>query len=446
MASVTEPISSIEGQVIRPGDADYHTARRVFNGMVDRRPALIARVAGADDIARAIEHARSRDLPISIRGGDHNVAGNAIADGGLVIDCSDLRDVNVDPAAMTATAQPGATWYDFDQATQGYALATTGGLISSTGVAGFTLGGGIGWLVRRHGLACDNLLEADVVTADGRRVTASANGDPDLLWALRGGGGNFGVVTRFKFQLHRLGPVAGGLLGHPRPRARDLLSFWRDFIAGAPDELTSMAALMTTPDGHPAAGIACCYCGDAEEGMRHLQPLRKFGPPVADHVEVMPYTVLQCMLDQQAPGGLRNYWKSDLVGELSDELIDALVEIADRAPSPLTQVHVHHLGGRMAGIPDGGSAFPSRGASFVYNLIGVWQDPADDDRNIAWARGAFEQLRPFSLGSAYINFLADEGEERVRAAYGPNYERLQAMKRRYDPENVFRLNHNIRPA
>jgi FAD/FMN-containing dehydrogenase len=446
MASVIEPIKGIEGQVIGADDEEYDAARRIYNGMIDRRPELIVRVAGADDVARVLDHARSRELPISVRGGGHNVAGNALVQGGVVIDCSQRRDVTVDPAGRSAVAEPGATWYDFDQVTQGHGLATTGGLISTTGVAGFTLGGGIGWLVRRHGLAADNLIEAEVVMADGRRAVASAEEDSDLLWALRGGGGNFGVVTRLKFEVHPLGPVTGGLVAHPRPRAGDLLRFWRDFVETAPDELTTMVALLTTPDGHPAAGLACCHAGEPSRAAAEVAPLKEFGPPLADHIDVLPYTVLQSSLDATAPAGLRNYWKSDFANGLTDGFIDTLIEIADRAPSPLCQVHLHHLGGRLREEPAGGSAFPNRGADFVYNLIGCWEDPGEDDVNIDWARTAFEELRAFSLGSAYVNFLGDDGEARVRAAYGANYDRLAALKRRYDPDNVFRLNQNVRPA
>jgi FAD/FMN-containing dehydrogenase len=445
MAGTIGPIRGIRGQILSPADADYETARRVFNGMMDRRPKMIIRPSGIADVDRCVAYARDHGLPLSIRGGGHNVAGNAVADGGLVIDHSHLRQVTVDAANQIADAQPGATWYDFDQATRVHGLATTGGLISSTGVAGFTLGGGIGWLVRRHGLACDNLVEADVITAEGLKLRAAEDGDRDLLWALRGGGGNFGVVTRFRFRVHPLGPVAGGLLVHPRPKAAEVLRFWRDFVREAPEELTTIAALMTTPDGHAAVGLALCHSGSPIQAKLDLTPLREFGPPAMDHVETMPYTVLQTALDPTAPIGARNYWKSDFLPELTDDAIDAFVEGANRMLSPLSQVHIHHLGGAAAREPRGGSAFGHRRAGFVYNLIGMWNDPAEDSTHVAWARSLFDGLRPFSAGAAYVNFLGDDGQERVRAAYGPGYARLAELKRRYDPDNVFCLNQNILP-
>jgi FAD/FMN-containing dehydrogenase len=439
LSRLTEP--RIRGQILRPGDEGYDDARRVFNGMVDRRPALIARCATTEDVVAAVEFARDTGAQLSVRGGGHNVAGNAVSDGGVMIDLSALRSVRVEPGSATATAEPGATWFDFDQATQAHGLATTGGLISSTGVAGFTLGGGIGWLIRKHGLACDNLVGAEVVTADGRVIEA----DEDLMWGLRGGGGNFGVVTSFRFGLHPLGEVVGGLVAHPRDRAREVLRFFRDLCAEAPDELTLIAALMTTPDGHPAIGIAACYAGPVEDGERALEPLRKFGPPVMDQIGVLPYAVLQTALDPSAPWGSRNYWKSDFVPELSDRAIDLIVEQASRMRSPLSQVHIHQLGGAMARPAAGATAFHARDAAFVYNLIGLWMAPHEDEANVAWARRAFDELRPVSAGGAYVNFMGEEAPDRVRAAYGPNYERLAALKNRYDPDNLFRLNQNIPP-
>jgi FAD/FMN-containing dehydrogenase len=446
MARLLDPIRGLEGHAVMPDDPGYEPARRVFNGMIDRRPALIVRPAGTDDVARAITYARDRDLRLAVRGGGHNVAGNAVVDGGVVIDHSVLREVRVDAASEVADAQPGATWYDFDQASQGYGLATTGGLISSTGVAGFTLGGGIGWLVRRHGLACDNLVEADLVTADGGLARAGEGSDPDLLWALRGGGGNFGVVTRFRFRLHPCGPVTGGLLGHPRPAAGEVLRFWRDFIRSAPRELTTIAALMTTPEGHPAVGIALCHAGPPEQAGRDIRPLREFGPPLMDQVGVMPYTVLQSALDPTAPIGMRNYWKSDFLDELTDDAIDAVIEGANASQSPLSQIHIHHLGGAMAEEPAGGAAFAGRRAGFVYNIIGMWPDAGLDQANIDWTRSVFDALKPFSRGAAYINFLGDDGQDRIRAAYGASYARLSTIKRRLDPDNVFRMNQNILPG
>jgi FAD/FMN-containing dehydrogenase len=436
----------LEGRLITPDDLVYDEARAVFNGMISKHPALIARVAGTNDVVRCVEFARAHDLPLSVRGGGHNVAGNAIADGGLVIDFSERRSVAVDPSARSATSEAGATWYDFDQSTQGFGLATTGGLISSTGVAGFTLGGGIGWLVRKHGMACDNLIAADLVTADGRIVRATEHDNADLLWALRGGGGNFGIVTSFEYALHPVKELIGGVVIHPRQRARDLLRFWRDYVATAPDELTTVAALMSAPDGTPVCGIAACYAGDPSEGKRVLEPLRAFGPPIADQLAPMPYTVLQTMLDEAAPTGMRNYWKADFLRALTDDPIEQLVEAANAMRSPLSQVHIHQLGGAMARVAPEATAFANRGAAFVYNLIGMWADPGEDDAHIAWGRSSFDALKPFSSGSAYINFLGDDGHDRVTAAYASNYARLAKLKAAYDPDNVFRLNQNIVPA
>ncbi len=437
---------TLEGYVIEPGDPDYDSARRVFNGLIDRRPRLIARVASTEDVRKAVAYARDAGLPLSIRGGGHNVAGNAVCDGGIVIDFSDLRNVQVDQHRLRAKAEPGARWSDFDHATQAHGLATTGGLVSTTGVAGFTLGGGIGWLIRQHGLAADNLIGAELVTADGDVLHVDATHHADLLWGLRGGGGNFGAVTSFEFRLHPLGPVVGGLVAHPRERARDVLRFFRSFCADAPDTLTMVGALMTTPAGHPAVGIAACCSEPAPEAERIVAPLRRFGPPVVDHLALMPYTALQSMLDATAPFGSLNYWKADFMPALSDHAIDVLVDQANAMRSPMSQVHVHQLGGAFGRIASAGTAFSHRDAGFVYNIIGAWQDPAENEVHKAWARDTFEALRPVSVGGAYVNFLGDDAQDRVRDAYGQNRSRLRELKARYDPTNLFRLNHNITPS
>jgi FAD/FMN-containing dehydrogenase len=436
--------ANLRGQVILPGEADYDDARKVWNGMIDRRPALIARCAGVADVIKAVHLARSQNLVLAVRGGGHNVTGAGTCDGGLIIDLSPMKAVLVDRERRTARVESGATWKDFDHETQQYGLATTGGLVSSTGVAGFTLGGGIGWLVRKHGLACDNLLSAEVVTADGHLVRASAGENPDLYWGLRGGGGNFGVVTSFEFALHPVATVVGGLVAHPLPRAREVLQFYRHYIASSPDELTTLVVFATTPEGHQIIALAACYAGSLEQGAEALRPLKEFGPPVMDMMGPLPYTALQQANDPTAPAGMQNYWKAAFLQDLSDEAIDAIIEYATHATSPLSMIHVHQLGGAMNRVAADATAFGHRDSGFVVNIIGTWAEPVGNERHIDWARGLFAALQPYAHG-AYINFLGDEGQERVRAAYGPNYERLVALKNRYDPTNLFRLNQNIPP-
>lgn len=434
--------ASLRGQAVLPGDADYDEARKVWNGMIDRRPSLIARCAGVADVSRAVRLARNQNLLLAVRGGGHNVAGAGTCDGGLVIDLSPMKAVLVESKRSIVRVEPGATWKDFDEETQKYGLATTGGLVSSTGVAGFTLGGGIGWLVRKHGLACDNLLSAEVVTADGQLVRASADENPELLWGLRGGGGNFGVVTAFEFALHPVSTVVGGIVAHPLPRAREVLQFYRDFIATAPDELTTIVIFATTPEGHQIIGIAACYAGPVEQGEEVIRPLKEFGPPVMDMMGPLPYTALQQANDPTAPAGLQNYWKAAFLQDLSDEASDAIIESATNATSPLSMIHIHQLGGAMNRVAADAAAFGHRDEGFVVNIIGTWPTPVDNDKHIDWVRDLFSALQPYAHG-AYINFLGDEGQERVRSAYGSNYERLVALKHKYDPTNLFRLNQNI---
>jgi FAD/FMN-containing dehydrogenase len=373
----------------------------------------------------------------------------------MVIDLSRMKQVDIDPASRTARAQPGCTWSDFDQATHPYGLATTGGLVSTTGVAGFTLGGGIGWLVRKHGLTCDNLRGADVVTADGRQVHASESENPDLLWGLRGGGGNFGVVTALEYDMHPLTTVLGGLVLHPASRATEVLRFFREFVATAPDELTCIAIFLTAPPApfvpselqmKPAIAIAVCYAGDTAEGERVVQPLRTFGPPVADLIGPMPYPVLQSMFDEGAPYGMQNYWKSAFLDDLGNAAVDALVGAASEMRSPLSALHIHHLQGAVAHVDSEATAFRNRNARFVLNIVGMWPDPADSVGNTSWVRDTHAAISPYANGSGYVNFMADEGQDHVRAAYSRTaFERLVGLKREYDPHNLFRLNQNIRP-
>ncbi|MGH7902748.1 MAG: FAD-binding oxidoreductase [Candidatus Dormibacteraceae bacterium] len=446
--SVRAFAAAFGGGLVAPGDTSYEEARRLFNGGIDRRPGLICRPRDLEDVRRAVTFAAEHDVLLAVRGGGHNVAGNASCDGGLVIDFATMREVVVDPVRRTATAGPGTVWRDLDGATQEHGLATTGGLISHTGVAGFTLGGGVGWLLRKHGLACDNLTGAQVVAADGRVIEAGAGGDEELLWGLRGGGGNFGAVTSLRFQLHPLGQVYGGMAGHPLPRLGEMLRFFRDFVATAPDELTCLAVQGPAPDGsgHQVGVVAGCYAGDLAAGELAMQPVADFGPPAMTHLGPAPYAGFQRALDEGAPPGHAHYWKSHLLGELSDGAIDAVADHARTKTSPLSQVHIHHLGGAMARVAPEATAFPHRSARFIVNVIGEWEAPGDADRHVAWVRSLWSALEPHSLGASWVNFLADEGGDPVRAAYGPNHGRLVALKDRYDPENLFRLNQNIRPS
>jgi FAD/FMN-containing dehydrogenase len=441
-----ELADGLQGRVLRPGQDGYDAARALWNGMIDRSPGLIARCASTADVVHAVNVARTHDLPLAVRGGGHNAAGNASCDGGLVIDLSEMRAVTVDPERRRAHAQGGATWADFDAATQAHGLATTGGAISTTGVAGLTLGGGLGYLMRSHGLACDNLVGAEVVTADGSVAHASDVENPDLLWGLRGGGGNFGVVTSFEFKLHPVGPILGGLLVHPRARAREVLQFYRDFNASAPDELTSFAAMMRRPDGADVVALIVAYNGPQAEGEQVLKPLREFGPPLADMVQPMPYPALQSMLDEGFPHGLQVYWRSDFLRGLQDDFIDTIIEQAGRCTSPLSAVLIEQLGGAVARVPDNASAFGHRDAEYNLAIIARWGDPAEAQQHIAWARGLHTAIKPYARG-VYVNYLGEEGEDRVKAAYGPDtYAKLVALKNRYDPHNLFRINQNIKPT
>ena len=444
------------GEVIIPGSERYESARRVWNGMIDRRPAIIARCADGAAVARAIAFAREQALPIAVRGGAHNVAGNATIDGGIVIDLSGTKSIAVDATARRAVAAPGLTWGEFDSATAVHGLATTGGLVSTTGIAGFTLGGGIGWLMRAHGLTCDNVLSAEMITADGMTLTASEAQHADLFWALRGGGGNFGIVTRFAYRLYPVNTVIGGLTLHPASQARDALRFFHDLTASAPDELTTLFAFLTAPpapfvpaklQGKPAVAIVACYAGDASDGEAAVQPIKRFDPAGVDLIGPMPYTALQSMLDASAPAGCMNYWKSSYLDQLTDAAIDTIVEHAAAMGAPLAQVHVHHMGGAVARVPAEATAFAHRSSAYAVNIVATWIDRADDDRYVGWARAFSDALQPHANGGVYVNFLGEEGEARVRAAYGDRtYARLRRVKAQYDPENVFRMNQNIAPA
>jgi FAD/FMN-containing dehydrogenase len=458
-ATIQELREAIRGGVVVPGDLAYDEARSVWNGAIDRRPAVVVRCAGTADVIAAVQFARSQDLVVAVRGGGHNVAGFGTCDGGLVVDLSPMKGIRVDPAGRTVQAQGGVVWGELDHETQAFGLATTGGLVTTTGIAGFTLGGGIGWLMRKHGLAVDNLVSADVVTADGELVSASGDQNPELLWGLRGGGGNFGVVTSFEYRLHPVGPIVyGGAVFHPAERAPDLLRFYADWTRGLPDELTTLFAFLTAPpepfiptelQGTPMVGVACCYTGPAADGEAAVKPLRDFGPPAADVIGPIPYLALQGMFDATAPHGIHAYWKTEHLDDLTDAAIDVLVARAAAMVDlfPLTTVHLHHLEGAVARQPEGGSAFAHRDPRFVLNVVGSWMDDQDADAHTTWARDTWEAIRPHATGDPYLNFLGDEGGDRVRAAYGEEtFARLVALKARYDPTNVFHLNQNIPPG
>ena len=441
--------SSLKGDLIREGDADYGEARKGWNAMVDRKPAMIARCRATADVVNAVNFARYYGIPLSVRGGGHNVAGNAMCDDGLVIDLSLMKDVRVDPERRVATAQGGATLRDLDLKTQAFGLATPGGIVSSTGIGGFTLGGGLGMLMRKYGLACDNLLGVEIVTADGRVLNANARENPDLFWAVRGGGGNFGVVTSFEYRLHPLGKILFGPVIHPLERARDVLRFYRNFVEGAPDELTTDAALLRGPDGSLVAAIVPAYSGPIEDGERVLRPLREFGPPVADQIQPIAYMDHRALFDAYYPSGLRHYWKSSFLAELTDEAIDTIVRHFAQVRCPLPSVALEALGGAVARVGRDETAFDHRDAPFNVIITASWTDPAEDAIHRAWARELWQALQPYSTGGVYVNYLGaekDEGRDRVQAAYGTKYDRLAVIKRNYDPDNLFRFNQNIRPG
>jgi len=449
--------SGLRGAVLEPGDPGYDEARRVWNGVIDRRPALIARCQGPGDVAAAIRFGRDHDLPISVRGGGHGVSGSAVADGGLMIDLSAMDAVEVDRETRVAVAGPGTLWSALDTATQAAGLATTGGIVTHTGIAGLTLGGGIGWLMRKHGLTADNLLSVDLVTADGELLHADEDEVPELFWAVRGGGGNFGVATSFRYRLHPVGPeVVAGPVFYPLEEGGRVLRAYRDLAAEAPDALTTIVSLRRAPavpllppelHGRPVVGIMTCHAGPIDEGLEAVRPLRSLGTVLADLIGPKPYLENQSMLDPVVPHGWHYSWKSCEVPDLGDEVIDALVEGTERITSPRSYTLVFNLGGAVARVGEDDTAYSHRAAGHNVNINAAWLggDP-DADRHVAWTRDVFRAVEPHAMG-VYVNFLGDEGQDRVRVAYGPaKYDRLAALKARYDPGNVFRLNQNIVPA
>jgi FAD/FMN-containing dehydrogenase len=441
--------TSLRGELLRPGDTDYDEARKVWNGMIDKRPGLIARCTGVADVISAVDFARTHQLLVSVRGGGHNIPGNAVCNGGLMIDLACMRSVRVDPVRRTARAEGGVTWGEFDRETQAFGLATTGGSVSDTGIAGLTLGGGLGWLAGKCGLTCDNLLSADVVTADGKLLVASASEHTDLFWGVRGGGGNFGIVTSFEYQLHPVGPVLAGMLLYPFTQAKEALAYYRDFAKAVPDEVNTMGGLLTSPDGDLMAVIAVCYNGSLDAGERVLRPLREFGPPVADQIRPMAYREVQTQLDAAAVRGRRYYIKSSFMRSISDDAIDALIDRFANVPSPHTLVFFQQLGNAANRIGAQETAFSQRDALCEWGCLSSWVDPAADGMNIGWTRALAEAMQPFSSGGAYITQMgveAEEGADRIKDAFGPNYEQLVALKNKYDPTNLFRHNQNVKPV
>jgi FAD/FMN-containing dehydrogenase len=455
-SAVDELKTAMRGQVLLPGDASFDEARSIWNAMIDRRPAIILRCAGVADVRRGVAFARDNGLPLAIRGGGHNIGGSALCNDGVVLDLSQMKSVRIDPAARRAYVEPGATLRDFDHEAQAFGLATPLGINSTTGVAGLTLGGGFGWLSRRYGMTVDNLVSADVVTAEGELVHASADSHEDLFWAIRGGGGNFGVVTRFEFALHPVGPlVYGGLVVLPIDQARDALLKYRAANAGMPQELSVWAVLRLAPPlpflppevhGKPVIVFAMCYTGDVESGPSAVEFVRAFGTPLGEHLGPMPFVMWQQAFDPLLTPGARNYWKSHNLDEIPDGLIDALLNAIDNLPSPQCEIFFGQIGEQTQRVPVEATAYSSRDTLYAMNVHGRWDDASDDERCVGWARAFFDAAAPFALGSVYVNFMTEEEGGRVADAYGPNYERLVGVKNRYDPRNLFRHNQNIRPS
>jgi len=453
-ATVQELRDAVRGEVLQPGDAGYEEAARPWNGAFhDRRPALVVRCTGAADVIAAVGFARAHDLPPAVRGGGHSVAGFSTCDGGIVIDLGPMKNIRVDPAARRAVVGGGAVWGDVDHETQTFGLATTGGLVSTTGVAGFTLGGGIGWLMRKCGLACDNLVAADVVTADGRLVHASADENPELLWGLRGGGGNFGIVTSFELALHPVGPtVFAGPIFYPADAAGDLLRLFREWSADAPDDLTGLVNLTTAPPlpaipaewhGMKVAAFVAVSAGDPGEAEPYVRDFRTVAEPITDHLGPMPYSMIQSLLDPLWPKGIGAYFKATNLARLDDELVDTLCELHLEAPGPQCELHIHQMGGAVGRVGEGDTAFSERGMPFVLNAVTGWHDPADAGSHTEWARAVIASAKGASTGRAYVNFLGDG--DAAKSSYGEEtYRRLVALKDEYDPTNLFHLNQNIR--
>ena len=438
--------SAFRGQLVSGGDTDYETGRRIWNASIDRHPGVIARCAGVADVVEAVNFARENGVLVAVRGGGHNVGGRALCDDGMVIDLSRMKGIHVDAHNRRARVQGGALLGDVDRETHLFGLAVPTGIISKTGIAGLTLGGGVGWLVRKYGLTCDNVLSFEIVTADGKVLIASAAENKDLFWALRGGGGNFGVVTSFEYRLHPVSTVLGGLILYPRDQATTVLRHYREFMKSAPDELAVYAGLLSAPDGTPVVALIACHCGELEEGEAALKPLRALGTPLMDAIQPMPFPKMQSLLDGGFPDGALNYWKSAFLRELGDDAIQTVIDHANRALSPQTAVVLEYYGGAAGRVGASETAFAHREAAYSLGILCRWTDPAESPRQIAWTRGFAEAMRPYYSGAYLLNFLDAEEHDTIRAAFGSNYDRLVAVKNRYDPTNFFHLNQNIKPT
>ncbi|HEY7721082.1 MAG TPA: FAD-binding oxidoreductase [Pedococcus sp.] len=446
---------SVRGQVISPDDEEYDVARRVYNAMIDRRPAVVVRPANTGDVMSTVRFAQENGLPVATRGGSHSVPGFGTGDDAVVIDLSSRRGVRVDPVSRTARAEGGTTWGDFNAATHAFGLATTGGIISTTGVGGLTLGGGIGYLDRGFGLSRDNLISADVVTADGTMRVASGTANEDLFWAIRGGGGNFGVVTSFEFALHPVKDIYGGPMFFELEHARDILEFYREYITDAPEQLGVFPAFQIAPPlpfipedrhGEPFIAVVACWAGSLEEGEKELQPFHDVAPVVAEHVGPMPYPALNSAFDALVPPGLQHYWKANFNTELTDGAIDGHLEFGPRLPTVNSTVHIYPINGACHRVPGEATAFAYRDATFATVIAGMWPDPAQNEANTQWVRDYYNATAPHSEGGGYVNFMAEDDQDRIRDNYKGNYDRLAAIKRTYDPDNMFRFNQNIKPA
>ena len=454
MSTLEELRGRVNGQTIVPGDASYEDARKVYNGMIDRRPGVVVRCTDAADVMASVQFARELGKDLSIRGGSHSVPGFGTNDGGVVIDLAPMNGVRVDPQARTVRAEGGCTWGGFNHATYGFGMATTGGIIASTGIAGLTLGGGIGYLTRAFGLSCDNLISADVVTADGRFLVASKKQNEDLFWALQGGGGNFGVVTSFEYQLHPVKDIVAGLFFFPLDRARDVLAFYREYIQTAPEELGMFPAFQIAPPlpfiapanhGKTFIIFVCCWAGKPDQAEKIFAPIRKVAPIVAEMVSPMPYPALNALFDPLLPAGLQHYWKAAFATDLTDGAIQAHLEFGPKVPVVNSTMHIYPINGAAGRVAPDATAFAYRDAKFATVIAGMWPDPADNEKNTRWVKDYYKALQPHSASGGYVNFMAGDDQGRVRDNYKGNYDRLVTIKKKYDPGNLFHMNQNIKP-